>query len=242
MGRLTRWLDRRWYPDQGGNWDDRFFRQEIEKRLLPDFRVLDLGAGVGIVPYVNFRGSVARVCGVDPSPRVHDNPNLDEAKQGLGESIPYPDASFDLVFSDNVLEHLENPEEVFAEVRRVLKPEGHFLAKTPNKRHYVATMARLTPHWFHQFYNSLRGRAREDTFPTRYRANTPESIRALAECSGFRVLECRLIEGRPEYLRLSAFTYVFGWLYERIVNSTRLLERFRCVIIAVLQKEPEATR
>jgi hypothetical protein len=62
------------------------------------------------------------------------------------------------------------------------------------------------------------------------------------ERSGFRVLKCRLIEGRPEYLRLSAFTYVFGWLYERIVNSTRLLERFRVVIIAVLQKEPEATR
>ena len=56
------------------------------------------------------------------------------------------------------------------------------------------------------------------------------------------MLECQLIEGHPEYLRLSAFTYVFGWLYERIVNSTRLLERFRCVIIAVLQKEPEATR
>jgi len=27
------------------------------------------------------------------------------------------------------------------------------------------------------------------------------------------------IEGRPEYLRIMAFTYLFGWLYEWIVNS-----------------------
>ena len=239
--RLTDWMDRTWYPDHANNWDDDLFRKEIQKHLRPELHALDLGAGVGIVPQMNFQGAVARLCGVDPSERVHENPHLDEAKQGFGEEIPYPAAHFDLVFSDNVLEHLPEPEKVFREVHRVLKPGGIFLAKTPNRRHYVATLARMTPHRIHQFVNSLRGLADEDTFPTRYRANTPESIRALADRSGLRVLECQLIEGRPEYLRLSPFTYVFGWLYERIVNATRLLERFRCVIVAVLQKEPEAT-
>jgi len=242
MGRLTRWMDETWYPGVEDNWDDQYLRGVIESHLRPDFQVLDLGAGAGIVPYMNFRGAVARVCGVDPSPRVHDNPNLDDSEQGFGEAIPYPDASFDVVFSDNVLEHLSDPDAVFREVHRVLKPGGTFVAKTPNRRHYVATMARLTPHWFHQFYNSLRGRAREDTFPTLYRANTPQAIAAIAARTGFRMRDCRVIEGRPEYLRLTAFTYVFGWLYERLVNATPRLERFRVVIIATLQRDDAAAR
>ena len=43
-------------------------------------------------------------------------------------------------------------------------------------------------------------------------------------------------EGRPEYLRLSAPTYLFGYLYERAVNSTELLAALRCVIVFKLEK------
>ncbi|MDH5567953.1 MAG: class I SAM-dependent methyltransferase [Myxococcales bacterium] len=239
--RLADWMDKTWYPHHADNWDDTLFREVIEAHIRPDFRVLDLGAGAGIIPAMNFRGAVARVCGVDPTPRVHDNPYLDEAKEGFGEEIPYPGDSFDLVFSDNVLEHLPDPDAVFCEIHRVLKPGGLLLAKTPNRRHYVATIARMTPHWVHQFVNALRGRAQEDTFPTRYRANTPEAIAGIAARTGFRVQECRIVEGRPEYLRLSPITYVFGWLYERLVNATPRLERFRVVIVAVLQKHGAAS-
>ncbi len=45
-----------------------------------------------------------------------------------------------------------------------------------------------------------------------------------------------LIEGRPEYLRLSSFTYLLGWLYERLVNALPGLEQFRILLIAVLEK------
>jgi ubiquinone/menaquinone biosynthesis C-methylase UbiE len=229
-------MDRTWYPDQDRNWDDAWFRERILERLRPEFHVLDLGAGAGIVRQMNFRGLAARVCGVDPNERVLANPHLDEARQGTGEAIPYPDARFDLVICDNVLEHVADPVSVFREVRRVLRPGGLFMAKTPNLRHYVATLARLTPHRFHQFYNALRGRARHDTFPTLYRANTPAAVRAHAERAGLELVEVRLIEGRPEYLRLSAPTYVAGWLYERLVNATPRLERFRVVLIATLRR------
>jgi hypothetical protein len=46
-----------------------------------------------------------------------------------------------------------------------------------------------------------------------------------------------LIEGRPEYLRLSPITYAPGILYERIVNSTPLLARLRVVLMVVLRKQ-----
>ena len=159
---------------------------------------------------------------------------------GRGEQIPFSDESFDIVIADNVLEHLENPAEVFGEVARVLKPSGHFLAKTPNLWHYMPTIARLTPHSFHQFFNRLRGREGEDTFPTRYRANTRAALERWAASAGFRLERARVIEGRPEYLRLNPITYAMGWAYERAVNGIPGLERFRVLLIADMVKLPTA--
>jgi SAM-dependent methyltransferase len=185
---------------------------------------------------MDFRGRAGRVCGIDPDPRVIDNPLLDEGRVALGEAIPYPDATFDLVLADNVLEHLERPELVFREVARVLKPGGRFLAKTPNARHYMPLIARLTPHRFHQWVNRWRGRAEADIFPTRYLANTPGTLRRLARDAGLALERCDLIEGRPEYLRMSAPTYLLGWVYERLVNGVPWLAPLRVLLVAELAK------
>jgi hypothetical protein len=75
-----------------------------------------------------------------------------------------------------------------------------------------------------------------DTFPTLYRANTREAIERLSRGAGLRVESVDFIEGRPEYLRLTPPTYLAGWAYEKIVNSSPLFERFRIVMIAHLRK------
>jgi len=228
-------LDERWYGGYERNWDDRFFRERI-LAVAAGKIILDVGAGAGIVEAMNFRGLAASVCGIDPDPRVATNPYLDEGRIGFGDKVPYPAATFDTVFSDNVLEHLDVPSAVFAEVARVLKPGGHFLAKTPNAWHYMPLIARLTPHRFHRWFNRLRGRDGENTFPTRYRANTPGEIRRLAASAGLEVVTIELIEGRPEYLRFSAITYVFGACYERLVNRFDSLAAFRILLIVHLRK------
>jgi SAM-dependent methyltransferase len=233
---LVAWMDRTFYAAYSDNWDDALFRQWIERRLRTQDQVLDVGAGAGIVPHMNFRGRAARVCGVDLDERVRQNPFLDESRVASAASIPHPNATFDLVFSDNVLEHLSDPLAAFREVHRVLKPGGRFLMKTPNRSHYVPLLARLTPLRFHRFLNRLRGRAAADTFPTTYRANSPQQIRMLAGDAGFTVRRIELVEGRPEYLRLSAFTYAFGVLYERFVNGLPCLARFRVLLLAELDK------
>lgn len=236
MSRLTEWMDRTFYPGFDGFWDDTLFRTYIEKVLREDHDVLDLGAGRGVLPQMNFRGRAKRVCGVDPDEAVSANSFLDEARVGAGEVIPYPDASFDVVFADNVLEHLVDPAAVFREVARVLRPGGAFLAKTPNKLHYVSIGARLTSQSFHERWNRMRGLGRINSFPTAYLANTPRRIERLAVQSGLTVQEIAAVEGRPEYLRFAAPLYLAGCAYERLVNSLPALARFRVVIIAVLRK------
>src|SRR5688500_4024948 len=102
MSSAISWIDKRFYPNHGGNWDDNLLRDRIIARLTPQSVVLDLGAGAGIVRQMNFRGLAARICGVDLDPRVEQNPFLDEGRVADGERIPYADASFDLIFADNV--------------------------------------------------------------------------------------------------------------------------------------------
>jgi hypothetical protein len=77
--------------------------------------------------------------------------------------------------------------QVYKEVVRVLKPGRVLLFKTPNKWHYMPTIARMTPHGFHQFVDRMRGRAEVDTFPTRYRSNTKGDVERLAQHAGLTV-------------------------------------------------------
>ena len=236
MSALTSWLDRTYFAAFDKNWDDQMLRESVLRVLRPDSIILDLGAGAGIVTQMDFRGHAARICGIDLDPRVVDNPFIDEGKVTDGRDIPFADATFELVVSDNVLEHLEHPQAVFSEVCRVLKPGGMFLFKTPNKYHYMPIIARITPTKFHGYVNRLRGRAEIDTFPTKYRANCPRDIRDLANKTGFAVGAIELVEGRPEYLRFSFPTYLLGLAYYYLVTRLAVLRPFRILLIGRLIK------
>ncbi len=65
-----------------------------------------------------------------------------------GESIPFPDATFDVVYSANVLEHTADPVKVLSESLRVLKPGGILHMEMPNflsyfEGHYMIVMPPL---------------------------------------------------------------------------------------------------
>jgi SAM-dependent methyltransferase len=49
-----------------------------------------------------------------------------------GESLPFPNESFDVVYSANVLEHTQNPEQVLREALRVLRSGGQLYMEMPN--------------------------------------------------------------------------------------------------------------
>lgn len=235
---LVALMDKKLYPEFKNNWDDVRFRELLLSKMNEGFACLDYGAGRGNIKEMNFKGIVKFVAGIDPDEIVKENPYVDESKvlPSPDNTIPYDENTFDLIFSDNVMEHVEFPEIVFKEIRRVLKPGGKFIFKTPNKWHYMPIVATFTPTWFHKFYNKLRGRNVIDTFPTQYNCNSISQVKKSADASGLKIKSMEFWEGRPEYLRITAITYVFGYLYERLVNSTDKLKSLRCVLVCELEK------
>jgi SAM-dependent methyltransferase len=135
--RVSTGLDAGRYAAFGGHRDDSLFRDFIAERVNSSSVLLGLGAAAGFLSEMNLQGHATRVCEVDPDPRLVDTPYLDEGREGLGESISYESGTFDLVISNNVLEHPENPADVFREARRVLMPGGLFVLRNASVRNTV---------------------------------------------------------------------------------------------------------
>jgi SAM-dependent methyltransferase len=65
-------------------------------------------------------------------------------RQGTAENIPF-DPSFDVLVSDQVVEHLFDPNKIFLEARRILKDNGYLCISVPNSSVY-------SDHYFFDFY------------------------------------------------------------------------------------------
>lgn len=212
------------------------FARKVLDALGEQDRVLEVGAGRGEVTELDWRNHGRRIIGIDLDPRVSSHPYLDEAVRADVFSLPFPDATFDAAVSVFLMEHLADPLSALKEIRRVLKPGGLYLAKTPNRNHYIGWIARMTPTGFHKWYNARRGRDPEDTFPTYYRFNLFEDVARISREAGFEVQDLEGFEGVPEYLLLSLFLFLPGMIYERWVNRKPERKRWRASLEVVLRK------
>jgi ubiquinone/menaquinone biosynthesis C-methylase UbiE len=83
--------------------------------------------------------------------------------RSVGESLPFDNDSMDLVVSNQVLEHVNDPRQVLTEVYRVLKPGGYFYLSCENylafkEGHYKIFWLPMLPKSVGSVYLRLRGR------------------------------------------------------------------------------------
>ncbi len=146
------------------------------ERFVPLYvkgRLVDLGCGY--VPFFElYRRYITDNTCVDWPNTLHRNRYLDK-ECDLNEPLPFPNSTFDTIIISEVLEHVANPEGVFSEMARILRPGGRILLSVP-------------------FYYKIH------EAPFDYYRYTEFALRYLAEKNGLNIAVLLPFGGLPEVL------------------------------------------
>lgn len=169
-------------------------RYELEPEILAfaDFgsaagkKVLEIGVGMG-ADFLRWVRAGADATGVDLTERAVELTRQRLAAEDLranlrvadAETLPFPDAEFDIVYSWGVLHHTPDPARALAEVLRVLTPGGQLRVMLYHRRSWVAlaAWARFCLMRGMPFLNLRAAVARVESAGTQ--AFTPEEVRAM---------------------------------------------------------------
>ena len=113
-------------------------------------RVLEVGCGAG-TDLVRFAKGGAQVTGVDLSSSAIALARQNFSQQGLdadlreadGERLPFPDASFDLVYAHGVVQYTPDDRALVRECHRVLKPGGQAVFQVYNRISWLNVLSKL---------------------------------------------------------------------------------------------------
>lgn len=157
----------RLYADLTAAFYDRFIPQYTKGHLA------DLGCG-NVPLYHAYKNYISEVTCVDWANSLHENKYLDVVCD-LNKSLPFEENHFDTIIISDVLEHIAQPEIIWAEMSRILKPGGAVLVSVP---------------FFYRIHEA----------PYDYYRYTEFALRAFAKKNNMEVVELHALGGLPEVL------------------------------------------
>ncbi len=226
------------YKGINKNWQDSvtLYRGVVSAAIFPGATVLEAGCGFSTMFAAEYKRA-GKVIGVDIDAEFLARNELVDQKivSDLASLPELQDNSVDVIMSSWVLEHLENPAAVFAEIRRILKPGGKFIFLTPNLLNYVVFLNQILPDFIRMF---VVNRMSENliTHPMRvwYRANTVYRLSKLTKNNNLELSQLTL-NGDPTYVAISKPFFYLGVVIESLL-SLPLLRKMRVHIIATVTK------
>lgn len=214
----------------------KLFERAVEARLSADAVLLDAGAGRTVPVLRKYLGRVRRLIGVELVAFTDVPAGIETYNTDLAH-LPLPDGVVDIIISRSVFEHLADPQAVYAEFSRVLRPGGVIIFLTANMWDYGTLIARLVPNRFHaRIVAKVEGRAAEDTFPTEYRTNTRRDVERLALRAGLKVDAFEYLSQYPNYLMFNGALFFIGTCFEKLIARFDALRILRGWILVTLRK------
>jgi SAM-dependent methyltransferase len=142
-------------PDQSVHDYQREILHEFGHALSSASHILDFGCGIGRHTYEYLDRGFPHTCGFDIRDylvlrKPEDRQRFFIGEEGRDSTIPIADDAFDFVFSTSTFEHVMEPERMYREVYRVLKPGGVFL------NHFPSKWRPIEPHIFIPFGGAIR--------------------------------------------------------------------------------------
>lgn len=163
---------------------ERRLQMIVAQTDLHQKRILEFGAGVGMYASQFQRRFAAQVVAFDIElERVQAmQEEIPTATVAAGESLPYPANYFDVVFSNEVIEHVQNDRLAAQEMVRVTKSGGYVMLFCPNRWYPVETHGHYWRGEYHfgntPLINYLPNRWRDQLAP-HVRAYSAHALRAL---------------------------------------------------------------
>jgi ubiquinone/menaquinone biosynthesis C-methylase UbiE len=199
--------------------------------LTPGARVADLGCGSGAFSHLLARKGYACV-GLDISPKLVElgrrkYPDV-ELIEGDVEHLPFPDASLDGILLSAIVHHLPDPSRCAAEVFRVLRPGGRFVAFDPNRMNPFMWLYRdrASP-----FYSSVGVTENE-------RPVLAQAVAAAFQRAGFTVSSHYLSGLAYRYVassRVRLVLPIYNWI-DATVFGLGIMERLRPFVLTAGEK------
>jgi SAM-dependent methyltransferase len=215
----------------------RLFERQVDALVAQGVHtLLDAGCGRTVPVLRKYLGRVDRLIGVELVEFTDVPPGIEVHNSDLAR-LPLADASVDLIMSRSVFEHLTDPDSVYREFARVLRPGGRVVFLTANMWDYGTLAARLVPNRLHgRIVKAVEGRAEEDTFPTAYKTNTRSAVDRLAAAAGLRVQRFDYLSQYPNYLLFNGVLFAIGTAFEKLISRFEALRLLRGWILVTLQK------
>lgn len=168
---------------------ENFLRKKNPQRTQNNYKILDVGSGLGVFPYVMVKRGY-QVTALDPDPQAIDHiQSCVDIPTLCGDFLQMePEEHYDLIVFNKVLEHVENPIAMLTRSAEFLKKDGLFYIELPD-----GEMAKY------------EGAGREEFFIDHLHVFSFASMTLLAARSGFTVLEIERLREPSTKFTLRAF-------------------------------------